>query len=128
MDRIFHQRFTLAAKCGIMVFTLMAFYMLWMQKALAGIVLMLIVVVMIERVIHTVYIFHGSDLIIDRGRFSRRQIISLPTVTAVRCVPTALRLGHVLTIEHDDGRLTAVQPEDDDRFTEEMKKRIKNEK
>ena len=80
MDRTFHQRFTLAAKSGITIFTLLTAWFFWQKQAAVGLLLMIVVIGMIERVIHTTYTFRRTQpidrdeehefLIIDKGRFS----------------------------------------------------------
>ena len=126
MERTFHQQFTMANKCGITVFSLLAFYLLWQKAALTGLFVAVIVVLMIERMIHTTYTFTVSErsevLRIDRGRFS-------PTVIAVneivRCtlMKTAFGLSHYLLIEYGGRRMVSVTPDNSEAFIAELKKR-----
>lgn len=127
MDRIFHQRFTLAAKCGITIFTLLLFYLFWVKLAIIGIFVLIIVVGLIERVVHTTYTFttreEGSFLVIDHGRFSSKTIVNVKDI--VKCVPMKTNFGtsHYLMVQHVSGKILSVQPEDDESFMEELKKR-----
>lgn len=127
MNRLFHQRFTLSSKCGITVFSLLAFYLFWMKMAILAVVVAIIIVVMIERVIHTTYCFtateEGDVLVIDRGRFSRKTVIRVGDI--VKCTPmkTSFGLSRYLLIEYGAGHLTSVQPESDASFVAELKKR-----
>ena len=57
MDRTFHRRFTVGAKSGIALFSLLALYFFWTKTAVIGLLLLIVVVGMIERVIHTTYTF-----------------------------------------------------------------------
>lgn len=126
MDRIFHQRFTLASKCGIMIFTLLAFYFFWMRStinACLGLIVMIVLVVMIERVIHTTYtLTSDGNLIISRGRFSRPLTIPVNEIIKVSVMNTSMKLSHFILVEYGAGHLTSVQPEDDEAFLEELKK------
>ena len=108
MDRRFHQRFTVAAKSGIALFVLLAFYFFWAKKAIVGLFLIIIVVGMIERVIHTSYIFRRVKPI-DRIK-----------VTPMK---SNFGLSHYLLLEYGAGNLTTVMPENEQAFIEELKRR-----
>ncbi|OYP57248.1 PH domain-containing protein [Segatella bryantii] len=135
MDRLFHQRFTIAAKSGITVFVLLAFWFFWQKQALVGLFLMIIVVGMIERVLHTTYTFkrvkpidrdeETEFLIVDKGRFSRNVNIPVPEIKKVCILPTAFRLSHFILIEYGEGNVASFQPEDDQAFLAELQKRKK---
>ncbi len=137
MDRTFHQRFTLAAKCGISVFILLAAWFFWNRQAILGILVAIIVIGMIEKVIHTHYIFRRVKpidldeekefLIIDKGRFSPNKNIPVELIKKVTTMKTAFGMGHYLLIEYGNGNLASVLPEDDESFLRELKKR-QNEK
>nr|MBP7472638.1 hypothetical protein [Prevotella sp.] len=133
MDRLFHQRFTISAKSGITLFTVLAGYFFWEKKAVIALLLMVVIIGMIERVIHTTYTFKRIKpidkdeeydfLIINRGRFSR--IISIPVVEITRTsvIKTSLGLGHYILLEYGEGNMIGVQPENDDAFLAEIKHR-----
>lgn len=137
MDRTFHQKFSLASKCGITVFTLLAAWFFWNRQAVLGILVAIIVIGMIERVLHTAYIFRRVKpvdldeekefLVIDQGRFSRNKNIPLDRVIKVTPVKTAFGLSHYLLIEYGNNNMASVQPEDDESFLRELEKR-QNEK
>lgn len=137
MDRIFHQRFTIAAKSGITILTLLAFWFFLQRQAIVGLLLVILLVVMIERVVHTRYIFsHDSSgfdsgkeeknvLIIDKGRFSHPLIIFFEDIKKVNMMSTAFHLSHYILIEYGDGKMASFQPEDEEAFLSELKKRSK---
>ena len=66
MNRIFHQRFTLTSKCAISLFTLLAFYFLWNKMAIPALLVVIVIVMMIERVLHTTY-----TLLLDEDEVQR---------------------------------------------------------
>ena len=133
MDRRFHQRFTVASKSGIALFVLLAFYFFWAKKAIVGLFLIIIVVGMIERVIHTSYIFRRVKpidrdeehefLIIDKGRFSFNKNIPVEEITKVTPMKSNFGLSHYLLLEYGAGNLTTVMPENEQAFIEELKRR-----
>jgi hypothetical protein len=133
MDRLFHQRFTIAAKSGITVFTLLAGYFFWEKKAAIGLLLMIIIVGMIERVIHTTYVFRRLKpidrdeecefLVIDKGRFSHHVNIPVAEIKQTTRMKTNFGLSHFLLIEYGPGNMASVLPENEETFLEELRKR-----
>ncbi len=135
MDRTFHRRFTLAAKSGIVVFSLLAFYFFWTMKAVVGLLLVIVIVGMIDRVMHTTYTFKRVKpidregefefLIISKGRFSRNENIPVAEIVQVRRMHTALHTGRYLLITYGPGNVTGVQPDDEEAFVRELEERKK---
>lgn len=127
MERTFHQQFTMANKCGITVFSLLAFYLLWQKAALTGLFVAVIVVLMIERMIHTTYTFTVSErsevLRIDRGRFSCPTVIAVNEIVRCTLMKTAFGLSHYLLIEYGERRMVSVTPDNSEAFIAELKKR-----
>ena len=127
MERTFHQQFTMANKCGITVFSLLALYLLWQKAALTGLFVAVIVVLMIERMIHTTYTFTVSErsevLRIDRGRFSRPTVIAVNEIVRCTLMKTAFGLSHYLLIEYGGRRMVSVTPDNSEAFIAELKKR-----
>lgn len=127
MRRIFHQRFTLAAKCAISIFLLLSFYMLWVKMALAGAIVVMVVLLIIERVAHTTYVFstdeRGEWLTINKGRFARRQVIAVNEIVKCTRMKTSFGLSHYLLLEYGAGKLASVQPKSDEDFMDELRKR-----
>ena len=133
MERTFHQRFTMGAKCGISLFTLLAFYLFWMKTAILAIFVVIIIVGMMERVSHTTYTFRRVKpidrdgeyefLIVNKGRFSSSLNIPLHEIFRVRKMATALGFDHYLLIEYGAGNTISVQPQDEESFLSELKTR-----
>ncbi len=130
MDRLFHQRFTLAAKCTITILTLLTGYLLWMRStvnALLGLVVVVVLVIIIERVIHTVYTFTSDgNLIISHGRFVKKMTIPVNEIIKATRMTTPMRFSHYILLEYGAGHFVSVQPENDDAFINELDRRQKN--
>lgn len=88
-----------------------------------AIVVVMVVVLMMERVLHSSCTLTDDRLLIDRGRFARRREILLCDI--VRCTPMTgiFGLSHYLLIEYGAGRLTTVQLSEEAAFMRELKKR-----
>ena len=136
-DRTFHKRFTLVAKLGVAVFTLLAGYFFWVKTAVVGILLAIVVVGMIERILHTTYTFRRVKpidrdgemefLVVDEGRFSGNRNVPLCDVVSVRTAKTLFGLDRCLVIEYGAGNIVAVQPDNERAFREEVGRRVKRE-
>ncbi|GAA6529225.1 MAG: PH domain-containing protein [Prevotella sp.] len=134
MDKTFHHRFTIGAMSGIVLFSILTFYFFWEKHALIGTLLMVLILCMIERVIHTTYTFHkvgagtpGKEqeiLIINKGRFSINKSIPLRELQEVTRMKTVFGLNHYLLLVYGSGkRMEAVMPVEEEGFLSELKKR-----
>ena len=127
MDRTFHQRLSPASVCGILAFALLALYMVWTKSALAGCLLAAVVVLMIERVVHTTYVFRRNDeeeemLYIDNGRFSKTRRIRVNDIVSCRKMSTGFGLSQYVLLQCGHKRLVSVQPDNADAFIDELRK------
>jgi hypothetical protein len=128
MDRTFHQRLSPASVCGILAFALLALYMFWTKSALTGCLLAAVVVLMIERVVHTTYVFRRNDeeeemLYIDNGRFSKTRRIRVKDIVSCRKMSTGFGLSRYVLLQCGHKQLVSVQPDNADAFIEEIRKR-----
>ena len=128
MDRTFHRHFSIVTVCGIVAFAILAFFLFWSKAAILGFLLILVVVILMERMLHTSYRFvrqgHEQVLIIDRGRLAKRQVIRLSEVTKVTPMRRMGGLSHFVMIMYGANRMLAVQPEEEKAFCKELMKRI----
>ncbi len=127
MNRSFHYRASWLNYTCIIVVAVAAMYSLWHRSvvnAIVGFLLMGVVVLMIERIIHTVYVLTSDGrLIISRGRFSRE--ISVPVNEIIRMSvirPKLLGVRYIL-IEYGAGHETTVQPVNEEAFMREVRDR-----
>ncbi len=133
-DRTFHKRFTLTAKCGIALFTLLAGYFFWTKVAIVGIFLAIVIVGMIERILHTTYTFKRVKpidrdeemdfIVIDEGRFSSKKTIPVCDIVKVEPMKVCLGLDHALVIEFGAKHLVSLQPDNEEGFVKEVEKKL----
>ncbi|MCH4146906.1 MAG: PH domain-containing protein [Prevotella sp.] len=123
MDKIFHHHFTLSAKCGIALFTILALYLFWEKMAIAGLFVVIVVVIMMERVMHTSYTLTQDRLFVDKGRFAKKQEIPLNEIIRCTSMNALFGLSHYLLLEYGAGRLVSVQPKEEDLFLKELRER-----
>jgi len=133
-DRTFHKRFTVSAKCGIGVFTLLAGYFFWVKMAIVGILLAIVIVGMIERILNTTYTFRRvrpidrdeemDFIVVDEGRFSSKKTIPVCDIVRVEPMKTLMGLDHALVIEYGARRIASLLPDNEEAFVKEIEKRI----
>lgn len=125
--RVFHQRFPLTAKCGIAICVLLMIYFFWTKTAIVSLLLLIIGVGMIERVLHTTYTVGKADdqyfLLIDKGRFSFQTLVPVADIRRIIPMRRLFGLSRYLLVEYGEGRMLSVEPEDEDEFIAEIKKR-----
>ncbi len=93
-------------------------------NTLLGFVVVIILVVIIERVIHTVYIFTSAgNLVINHGRFTRKKTIPVNEIIKVTVVNTPMGFSHYILLEYGAEHFVSVQPENYEAFIEELKMR-----
>ena len=128
MNRIFHQRFTFTSKCAISLFTLLAFYFLWNKIAIPALLVVIVIVMMIERVLHTTYTFFLDEngveqLMIYRGRFSKPKSIRVGDIVKVTRMKAVFGLSCYLLMQYGACHLISLQPDDEELFMAELNKR-----
>ena len=116
-NRTFHHRFTLGALCGILLLACLIFWLLWTKAVAAALVLVAFEVALVERTLHSAYVFTNDSLLVRRGRFARERRIPLDSIVSCRPMTTTFGLVHYLLIGYGAQRhMLAVQPENEAEF------------
>lgn len=127
MNRSFHYRASWLNYTCIFIVAGAAMFSLWHRSAVnavVGFLLIGVVVLMIERIIHTVYVLTSDGrLIISRGRFSREMSVPVNEIIRMSVVrPGMLGVRYIL-IEYGAGHETTVQPVNEEAFMREVRER-----
>ena len=124
INRTFRRRISPVAAVMPMITALLALAFFWKKNVstlAAGICLVALTVVLIERLLHTEYAFTGDRLTVSQGRFSRKVDISVREITRLTVVKR-LFVTYVL-IAYGAGRSLSVEPDNIDEFIKEVNKR-----
>jgi hypothetical protein len=131
MNKIYHQRFTLAMKMFITIVTLLAVYLFWfrsMVHAIIGLIVVVFLVLLIDRVVRTTYtITSDGRIIVDRGRFTAKIQFPINEIVKVSHLKTQFKLSQYILIEYGAGKTVSLQPENEKGFIDELNKRLKKE-
>ncbi|MCK9160670.1 MAG: PH domain-containing protein [Bacteroidaceae bacterium] len=129
MNRIFHARIAGYQNLLIVILGIATFYSLWVKSILATVLLMLILVVVIEKAIHTTYTFTTEDTIkLYNGRFMNKKIVPIKDITAIREYHS-MKIGnfsmtHYYVIEYGKRKFVSVIPVKKHEFFDYLNKKL----
>lgn len=132
MNRTFHARIAAAQYVFLLVATVVALYGLWHRLIVLATVFGLLLVVAVERLIHTTYtLTSDGKLRVYYGRFARGKTIELASVVAVERV-SSMRVGrfalmHYVLVRYGRGQCVALLPDNEEAFVRALECRRKGE-
>ena len=126
MDRTFHHRFSVFSICGVVLFGAISFWLFWQKWVVLGLLMALVCVVLLERVLHSEYVFRGDRLIVYHGRFARKKEVALADIVGYRPVTTTFGLTHFLLLGLKGERILMVQPDNEQAFVKCLTERKHN--
>ena len=129
MNRIFHARISWYQYFLLVVLTVNAVGALWCKYILPAVLLILMLIVVIEQIIHTVYTVTPDGILeISTGRFIRKKVIPISEITAIRKCHS-MKFGRFsvteyVLIEYGKGKFVSVMPVKEREFVELLEKRL----
>ena len=128
MNRIFHARIAWYQYFLLVVLTVNVVGALWCKYILPAVLLILMLIVVIEQIIHTVYTVTLDGILeISTGRFIRKKVIPISEITAIRKCHS-MKFGRFsvteyVLIEYGKGKFVSVMPVKEREFVELLEKR-----
>lgn len=129
MNRIFHARIAAGQYLFIILAGALAVYGLWEKHILIAILFMLLLIVSIEKLIHTTYtITTDNKLLLFFGRFSRSKEILLKDITSVERA-SSMQIGkfavmRYVLIKYGEGKCIALLPVKENEFLRLLEERL----
>lgn len=129
MNRIFHARIATGQYLFIILAGALAVYGLWEKYILIAVLFMLLLIVSIEKLIHTTYtITPDNKLVLFFGRFSRGKEILLKDITSVER-GSSMQIGkfavmRYVLIKYGEGKCIALLPVKEDEFIRLLEERM----
>ena len=129
MNRIFHARIAWYQYFLLVVLTVNVVGALWCKYILPAVLLILMLIVVIEQIIHTVYTVTPDGILeISTGRFIRKKVIPVSEITAIRKCHS-MKFGRFsvteyVLIEYGKGKFVSVMPVKEREFVELLEKRL----
>lgn len=121
MNRIFHARIAVGQYLFILLSAAMAVYGLWEKHILLAVIFVLLLIVSIEKLIHTTYtVTQDGRLLLYFGRFSRGKEIRLKDITVVERA-SSMRVGRFavmryVLVRYGEGKCVALLPVKEEEF------------
>lgn len=130
MDRIFHIRTPYAQILFLILLSILGFYFLWIQSGILAAVVMVLLIVVIERIINSQYIItQEGQLIVSKGRFSKKRIIPIADITEIEKYRSMnfgkFHLEEYLLVKYLPDRHIALMPIKEEEFLNELAKHHK---
>lgn len=129
MNRIFHARIAAGQYLFIILAGALAVYGLWEKHILIAVLFMLLLIVGIEKLIHTTYtITTDNKLLLFFGRFSRSKEISLKDITSIERA-SSMQIGkfavmRYVLIKYGEGKCVALLPVKENEFLRLLEERM----
>ena len=129
MNRIFHARIAWYQYFLLVVLTVNVVGALWCKYILPAVLLILMLIVVIEQIIHTIYTVTPDGILeISTGRFIRKKVIPISEITAIRKCHS-MKIGRFsvteyVLIEYGKGKFVSVMPVKEREFVELLEKRL----
>ena len=129
MNRIFHARIAWYQYFLLVVLTVNVVGALWCKYILPAVLLILMLIVVIEQIIHTVYTVTPDGILeISTVRFIRKKVIPISEITAIRKCHS-MKFGRFsvteyVLIEYGKGKFVSVMPVKEREFVELLEKRL----
>ena len=130
MNRIFHARIAVGQYLFLVLATIIVIYAMWMQHAVMAILFMLLLIIAIERLIHTTYtLTTDGRLLLFYGRFSRSEEILLKDIISVERA-SSMKIGrfavmrYVLVKYGTKGKCAVLLPVKEDLFIKTLTNRL----
>ena len=130
MNRIFHARIAVGQYLFLVLATIIVIYAMWMQHAVMAILFMLLLIIAIERLIHTTYtLTTDGRLLLFYGRFSRSEEILLKDIISVERA-SSMKIGrfavmrYVLVKYGTKGKCAVLLPVKEDLFIKTLTTRL----
>lgn len=129
MNRIFHARIAWYQYFLLAVLTVNAAGALWCKYVVPAVLFMLMLIVVIEQIIHTVYtVTTDGNLEIYRGRFIRKKVVPISEIVTVRKYHS-MRFGRFsvtdyILIEYGKDKFVSVMPVKEREFAGLLEQRL----
>lgn len=130
MKRTFKHKISVQSVATVVVLAACALVLFLSQMgtaSLAGLALLMLGAVAVDRMVHSEYVFTDDGcLTICRGRIAKPIAIKVDEIVAMRRIRGALLIAPHVILEYGVGHITSVQPSDAEGFIREVKRRQNN--
>lgn len=113
--------------CGILLFLLLALYAFWIKNAVVGLIMAFLLIVLVERTLHSEYIISDGNLIINNGKLARAKTINIQEIHDCKPMTSVFGLVRYLLLTYGaSDRMISVQPQNEAAFITTLQKEMRN--
>lgn len=113
--------------CGILLFLLLALYAFWIKNAVVGLIMAFLLIVLVERTLHSEYIISDGKLIINNGKLARAKTINIQEIHDCKPMTSVFGLVRYLLLTYGaSDRMISVQPQNEAAFITTLQKEMRN--
>lgn len=130
MNRIFHVKIAQGAYIFLVLCTALMVIAFWYQEAIVGMIMALLLIVNIERIIHSTYTLTADGkVVVYYGRFYKGKTISLTDITDVE-LKRSSGFGGIMPSQyvliHYENKLLSLVPVKPEEFINVLVKRLEH--
>ncbi len=93
MNRTFQSKVKWHQIVFLLIITGLCIYMIWIKQSILATLLSIMLIIIIEKIIHTEYtLTTDNELIIKKGRFSKKRIVNLDEIIDIE-IKTSTKVG-----------------------------------
>lgn len=96
MNRTFHSKVRFDQIVYLILLTALCVFLIWEKQAILSTIIGLLIVVLIERIIHTEFILSEKAITINKGRFTKSKSVQLDDILDVEIKTTTKFGSHYL--------------------------------
>lgn len=131
MNRIFHVKIAQGAYIFLVLCTALMVIAFWYQEAIVGMIMALLLIVDIERIIHSTYTLTADGkVVVYYGRFYKGKTISLTDITDVELKRSSgfggIMPSQYVLIHYENKNLLSLVPVKPEEFINALVKRLEH--
>jgi len=131
MNRIFHVKIAQGAYIFLVLCTALMVIAFWYQEAIVGMIMALLLIVNIERIIHSTYTLTADGkVVVYYGRFYKGKTISLTDITDVELKRSSgfggIMPSQYVLIHYENKNLLSLVPVKPEEFINALVKRLEH--
>lgn len=121
MNRTFHSRTRWDQLFYVLLVAFVCFFMIWIKQAILAVILSILLIILIERIIHTEYILTADNkLIIKSGRFLKEKKLDLDQINDIEHRTTtkfgSFYIASYILITYNKNKHLSLTPANAQRF------------
>lgn len=126
MTRTFQEKTSVGTVILLVVLLAVTVYFMWIVNGILIALSLVLMLLVVERIIHSQYVVDHDSLMVYHGRFSQNKVIPIDSIQRIERI-NRIRIGNrtlqsYLLIVYGDEKSVAVNPKNEDEFIQTIMK------